>query len=91
VLTTALVHRYRRPVPARVTLVQGRPARVTTDRRGMAGGQVVRCTGPWRTSGEWWADTFDRDEWDVSLSDGAVYRLACDRQSAQWFIDAIVD
>jgi protein ImuB len=91
VLTTALVHRYRRPVPARVTMDQGRPVRVTTDRRGVAGGQVVRCAGPWRASGEWWAEIFDRDEWDVSLADGAVYRLACDRQTKRWFIDAIVD
>lgn len=90
-LTTALVHRYRRPVPARVAVEQGRPVRVTTDQRGVAGGQVVRCAGPWRASGDWWADTFDRDEWDVALSDGAVYRLACDRQSQRWFIDAIVD
>jgi protein ImuB len=28
--------------------------RVTTDRRGFAGGAVVRAAGPWRTSGEWW-------------------------------------
>ena len=28
--------------------------RVTTDRRGFAGGTVVRASGPWRTSGEWW-------------------------------------
>ena len=34
---------------------------------------------------------WDRDEWDVSLSDGAVYRVFRDRETDAWFIDAIVD
>jgi len=95
-----------------------RPVRVTTDRRGFAGGSVTTCVGPWRTSGEWWeqgagqaggagrAGTclaearnrsdaseggWDRDEWDVALSDGAVYRIFRDRASDAWFIEAIVD
>jgi protein ImuB len=78
-------------VPARVLVDAGRPVRVTTDRRGFGGGTVVRCAGPWRTSGAWWAEPWDRDEWDVALSDGAVYRIFQDRDTAGWFIDAIVD
>ena len=35
--------------------------------------------------------SWDRDEWDVSLSDGAVYRVFRDRDANSWFIDAIVD
>ena len=35
---------------------EGRPVRVTTDRRGMTGGVIVQAAGPWRTSGEWWND-----------------------------------
>jgi protein ImuB len=46
--------RFRHPVPARVTLADGRPVRVVSDRRGLAGGMVARCAGPWRTSGDWW-------------------------------------
>jgi hypothetical protein len=34
---------------------------------------------------------WNRDEWDVSLSDGAIYRLFQDRENDGWFIDAIVD
>jgi protein ImuB len=76
-----------------------RPVRVTTDRRGFAGGAVVSCAGPWRTSGEWWAGQaapaaeagWNRDEWDVALNDGAVYRIFRDRITDRWFIDAIVD
>jgi protein ImuB len=116
------LRRCRHPVPARVAVVEGRPVRVTTDRRGFTGGVVARCAGPWRTSGEWWlekeksevrspkyeggdrAETsrtsdivlrtsspWDRDEWDVSLSDGAVYRVFRDRDADRWFVDAIVD
>jgi protein ImuB len=46
--------RFRHPVPARVTVAEGRPVRVASDRRGLAGGMVERCAGPWRTSGDWW-------------------------------------
>jgi hypothetical protein len=35
--------------------------------------------------------SWDRDEWDVSLGDGAVYRIFQDRERDSWFIDAIVD
>src|SRR5205823_5598706 len=49
------LRRCRQPVPARVALLDGRPVRVTTDRRGFAGGAVLQCVGPWRTSGHWWA------------------------------------
>jgi hypothetical protein len=120
-LTSAL-RRCRQPVPARVAVADGRPVRITTDRRGFAGGTVTHCAGPWRTSGNWWAGeageagrtgqtggenarrpvqpiqpippvqpAWNRDEWDVSLSDGAVYRVFRDRDADRWFIDAIVD
>jgi hypothetical protein len=149
-LTSAL-RRCRQPVPARVAVTDGRPVRVTTDRREFAGGAVLRCAGPWRTSGEWWLDSqqsavvshqsrgeagsrqaaaidhqsaishepsamshqssaishepsamshqpsaipsapWDRDEWDVALGDGAVYRIFQERARGAWFIDAIVD
>jgi protein ImuB len=101
------LRRCRYPVPARVAVVDDRPVRVTTDRRGFAGGAVVHCAGPWRSSGQWWAgeareagragqpfppiQPWDRDEWDVSLNDGGVYRIFRDREHDAWFIDAVVD
>lgn len=119
-VVTAL-RRCRQPVPARVAVADGRPARVTTDRRGFAGGAVLQCAGPWRTSGEWWntdlssksqvpslksdrptvsqtsalrlqsCGAWSRDEWDVALGDGTVYRIFRERETQAWFIDAIVD
>jgi protein ImuB len=89
--------RFRFAVPARVQVEEGRPVRVTTERRGLSGGRIEKAAGPWRTSGEWWlADAksdspWDRDEWDVTVSDGATYRLFRDRDANAWFIDGVLD
>jgi protein ImuB len=91
---TTVLRRCRQPVPGRVAAdAVGRPVRVTTDRRGFAGGTVVRASGPWRTSGEWWNPQagWDRDEWDVTLNDGGAYRVFMDRVTGGWYIDAIYD
>jgi protein ImuB len=111
------LRRFRRPMPARVTLEHDRPRRVVTDRQGFSGGAVVAAAGPWRTSREWWASSaaappsarsdqardhiasagkrlalpWNRDEWDVALADGAVYRIFRDRDTDGWFIEGIVD
>jgi protein ImuB len=86
------VRRCRQPVPARVIAdADGRPLKVTSDRRGFAGGVVLHAAGPWKTSGEWWADGWARHEWDVALGDGASYRVFLDDATSRWFIDAILD
>jgi protein ImuB len=91
--------RFRVPVPARVMVQAGKPVRVATERRGLDGGSVAASAGPWRTSGEWWCvkkgagrvEGWCRDEWDVALADGGVYRIFRDRSRDRWFIDGIVD
>jgi len=81
--------RFSPPLRAAVTLRDGTPASI--DVPGVAG-PVVACAGPWRTAGEWWADTaWSGEEWDVALPDGAVYRLALDRASGTWTMDAVYD
>jgi protein ImuB len=86
------LRRCRPPVPARVVLADGRPVRVTTDRGAYAGGAVVASAGPWRVSGDWWRpDRFYREEWEVALAGGGVYRIALDREHDRWFLDAVVD
>jgi protein ImuB len=98
----AVLRRFRSPIPARVTLAQGRPVRVTTDRRGIAGGRVERCEGPWRSSGEWWrpapathatqaSHPWNCDEWDVVLSDGTTYRISQAHNEDAWFVDGLID
>jgi hypothetical protein len=34
---------------------------------------------------------WDRDEWDVALGSGAVYRLFIERDARQWFIEGVID
>ena len=87
----SVLRRFRSPIPARVIVEEGRPVRVTTDRRGCAGGRVERCEGPWRSSGDWWAKVWDCDEWDVALSDGTTYRISQARGAGAWFMNGLVD
>jgi protein ImuB len=87
-----VLRRFRSPIPARVTLEQGRPVRVTTDRRGCSGGRVERCDGPWRSSGDWWKNGWSCDEWEVTLSDGASYRISqALHDRGVWFMDGMLD
>jgi len=104
---SACLRRFRLPIPARVLLDGSRPISVRTDRPALAGGRVQAAAGPWRTSGEWWktpaapADAqpsapprragWNRDEWDVALSDGGLYRIFEDRDTGRWFVGAVVD
>jgi protein ImuB len=62
-----------------------------------------RTSGNWWTDGPhkagslrasvspWPVRVWDRDEWDVTLSDGATYRIFRDRRTDAWFIEGIVD
>ncbi len=34
---------------------------------------------------------WNRDEWDVVLSDGGLYRIFEDRETGRWFVEAVVD
>jgi protein ImuB len=86
-----------------VVVNEGRPVRVQIDRQGFASGAIVQSAGPWRTSGNWWdtpaprtmpehgASAWDRDEWDVAMADGTVYRLVVERGVGQWFLEGVVD
>jgi len=72
---------------ARVAIASGRPSFVMAD--GVRG-KIVDLAGPWRTSGDWWtADPWQRDEWDIALSDGALYRIYC--EPAGWFVEGSYD
>jgi protein ImuB len=55
-------------------------------------GAIVKIAGPWRTSGDWWRpDLWDRDEWDLALADGALYRIYHDRAAKEWFMEGSYD
>lgn len=78
---------FRPPRPARVAIAASHPTFIAADR---IRGDVIESAGPWRTSGDWWtADPWSRDEWDVSISDGGIYRVYCCPRG--WFIEGSYD
>ena len=92
----SVLRRFRNPLPARVAVEHGHPVRVSIAQR-RSGGQVVSRAGPWRSSGQWWMSScasWDRNEWDVELSDGGVYRSFATEfpdvgLSRAWWIECI--
>ena len=53
---------------------------------------AIMARGPWRTSGEWWRDdAWNRDEWDVALECGSLYRLFSENDSRRWFMEGTYD
>jgi protein ImuB len=87
--TQLLAVRYFRP-PLASEVVQSdsnQPARLRA--RGISG-RVINAAGPWKGSGNWWStDTWNREDWDVALSDGLVYRLF--KSNGSWFIEGAYD
>ena len=87
-ISTCLAFRiYRPPRAARVAIAASHPTFVTADR---IRGNVLESAGPWRASGDWWTtDPWSRDEWDIALSDGGLYRVYCCPRG--WFIEGSYD
>ena len=88
------LRRFRPPRYAQVIVVNRQPVRIVSP---SVSGRVVIAKGPWRTSGDWWRDAgeeagaWNRDEWDVALESGALYRLFHDATQARWFIEGSYD
>jgi protein ImuB len=88
------IRRFRLPVAAEVQMERGAPTRLRLSSRVMAGGDVTFRAGPWRTSGQWWTadrDSWDRDEWDVAVESGVIYRLTRDRVTERWEVEGVID
>jgi protein ImuB len=83
------LRRFRPPRYAQVIVVNRLPVRVVSP---SVSGRVVMAKGPWRTSGEWWReDAWSRDEWDIALESGALYRLFQEVTGGRWFIEGSYD
>jgi len=86
--TSHAFRHFRPPLPATVTLDGERPARIAAT--GIHG-KVLNAAGPWRTSGDWWTTTpWNRDEWDIALTNGALYRIYREPDD-RWFIEGSYD
>jgi protein ImuB len=74
---------FRPPFKIRVRLAAGEPAQISGH------GTITAAAGPWRSSGDWWTtDPWDRDEWDVSVSDKL---LRIYRERDEWFLQGTYD
>ncbi len=83
------LRRFRPPRYAQVIVVNHQPVRIASP---SVSGRVVMAKGPWRTSGEWWrADAWSRDEWDIALESGALYRVFQEIDGGRWFIEGSYD
>jgi protein ImuB len=83
------LRRFRPPRYAQVIIVNRQPVRVASP---SVSGRVVMAKGPWRTSGEWWrTDAWNRDEWDIALESGALYRLFQEIEGGRWFVEGSYD
>jgi protein ImuB len=80
---------FRPALRARVTLAGSAPKHVAAT--GVKG-KVLEWAGPWKTSGEWWTATgWTREEWDVALDDGALYRIYEQPTDREWFVHGVYD
>jgi protein ImuB len=88
-LTTHQAFRYfRPPITATVELQHARPVRIASS--GVSG-KISVAAGPWRTSGNWWTSVpWHRDEWDIALLNGTLYRIYRE-PAAGWFIEGAYD
>ena len=74
---------YRPPVAAQVRVKAERPVSVNAQ-------PILTAAGPWRASGDWWTTApWDREEWDVELSNGGLYRVY--QASQRWFLEGMYD
>jgi protein ImuB len=87
---------FRPPLPAGVQLQGKIPIQVAF--QGMPG-KVVRASGPWRTSGDWWEDQpWQEDAWDLEihfLSESpprqGLYRVSYDARQQKWWVRGMYD
>ncbi|HXI89792.1 MAG TPA: DNA polymerase Y family protein [Blastocatellia bacterium] len=91
---------FRPPLRAEVEAPNGWPTRIKAQARAGRSirGKVLRLAGPWRTSGDWWAeDGWARDEWDVAVGSeasqekGTLFRIYRDLRSDGWFVEGVYD
>jgi len=80
---------FRPPREVEVLCARDRPQLVRGE---SISGRVVQAAGPWRRQGHWWDETrYARDYYDAQLSDGGVYRIYRELETAKWFIEGAYD
>lgn len=73
-----------------VSVHGGAPAALSLSKESGSRRSVVRCAGPWRVEMGWFSDApLARDEYDVLLEDGGLYRIY--HQGSRWYIRGFYD
>ncbi len=86
---TPVLRRFRPPKQAQVRMAENQPVHVSSM---YIDAEVVRASGPWHTSGEWWLpEPWDYKEWDIELAGGVFYRLYEDCRTDRWFLAGAYD
>ena len=85
-----VLRRFRPPAPAQVACdPTGQPLRVSCSK---AEGRILVCSGPWRSSGDWWTNqAWAREDWDVEISTGALLRICRHGHPPRWFVEGSYD
>ena len=88
--STPTLRMIRPPVRAEIRIHQGHPCAI---RSAITSGEVIVCSGPWRTTGHWWSpdERFAFDHFDIQVDDGCVIRLCFDWVQRIWQIDGLYD
>lgn len=78
------LRRFRPPVRAQVELTEnGQPAFISNSE---LHSPITAARGPWQSSGDWWKpETWSREEWDIELALGGLYRMA--RIGGAWYLE----
>jgi protein ImuB len=85
---------FRPPLAAEVRMDSGRLLHLKSlENQRRLSGRIVYESGPWKSSGEWWcnAGQWARDEWDIALVDGTIYKVFKDLNSGDWFVEGVYD
>jgi protein ImuB len=73
-----------------VSIRGGEPGTLRLPKDARTSHAVLRCAGPWRVDMGWFSDApVARDEYDVLLDDGELYRIY--RQGSHWYLRGFYD
>jgi protein ImuB len=80
------LRRFRPPIQATVEMRNNKPVLMHSPQ---FTGPIKEARGPWRISGNWWENSWGRDEWDIETTNGDLFRLA--QHNDAWTIEGALD
>jgi len=77
------------PIETEIITSDGRP--VTIEHRRGDRQPIDRRFGPWKLSGGWWQNAFDRLYYELHTADDRRYLFFFDRVRSRWFLQGVFD